>query len=875
MSEVFVRGSIAGAGDIIVVRADSNGAFTVTTTNALLPHINYVLVRGFLNLAGRFIGLNVARDGSYTLATDVQGPGAPCRVVGIADSYHDSIWLTDDGGSLDFSLGFAGTRAATIGGLPLGTPGTGALAGFTLLSGDDFNTSMSAALLRASNPLGPYSTDFSADRDRRVTSDTSYGYIWDEFHPGYANANEGVALNVNDVTVIANSVLSMKVRPMTAGEKTASALRNSGAGQREVTFGALNTFPSILHEPPFAIEFRMRFTGAASLPANTNFWPGPWLLKLAPAEAATDKEIDLEFTNNAANAFPGIIGGTPSTGSQTLNDGNWFQARMTVTANTVVFDIMNDSGTILETFTKSFSVGGAGSDPWYLLFDALATTSGFSAAAWAGQSASFHVDWWRCWYSNTSLINLTPSQPVASDILIATGGTASVTLPSKATLWGANSGSVTETLSVINAEVMAPLRSATGLTKPWGDFPDSQVGTYPAGWTWNAGTRALTIDAASAATGGVYYCYLHAKCSAPGPRRPVKFRVCVAPSVAVSDQNPFDSVPWTYQIARTSIDEGNLYPITIAVSGMPGWMSYDTATRTFSGTPPASYSGTITYTVTNVVGQQTIKTFTVTSHPAGAAYTAWSGPGWFDASDTSTYTLVNTDQVSALANKRVGSGNLAIGGTQANITQVAAIKNGLTGIRVVRDVSTQAAIPRLIAASTDTISTMFQGNDKPFTAIVAFKPTDTNSSYIWSASRRIDASGYDNISYVKRNAAASSVRKVVNSIATTLDVNFGSGEVSGTAFVLAIKCTGTAVTVWQNSTTPLISGTADNVNTMTAALKFMLFASDGNGASDPAFQTVQGNMDFYEIVIQDSAMSDAAIQQAITDIGSKWAITIS
>lgn len=254
--------------------------------------------------------------------------------------------------------------------------------------------------------------------------------------------------------------------------------------------------------------------------------------------------------------------------------------------------------------------------------------------------------------------------------------------------------------------------------------------------------------------------------------------------------------------------------------------------------------------------------------PASPAYYSWTGPGWFDASEAASVAAFGT-------NKRVGGGNLTQGGTGANITVAAAAQNGLNAIRVVRDISSFTSAPRMVASALSTISTMFQGNDKPFTVILAFKPTDTNTGFIWTASDNVGNSVDSQIiGYARRSATAPGIRRqLLNSTAN--DVTWGSGQASGTARVVAFKHSGTAVTVWDNSaTTKAVNGTAQNTDPFNTSLEFMLFASEFNNGEGNYYQ-VGCNMDFYEIVVEDTAKSDADIQQAITDMAAKWGITLS
>lgn len=255
--------------------------------------------------------------------------------------------------------------------------------------------------------------------------------------------------------------------------------------------------------------------------------------------------------------------------------------------------------------------------------------------------------------------------------------------------------------------------------------------------------------------------------------------------------------------------------------------------------------------------------------PIAPAYTKWTGPGWFDASDVSTFTLSGS-QVTALSNKRTSGGNLTRAGNAANITRVAVAQNGLGAIRIARDTSNP---PRLEASAAAALSAMFQGLNKPCTIVAAYKPTDTNTSYVWSASDTVDSTDSHRFALIRRSTSAS-VRKTVATAALN-DVTWGSGQASGTARVVAVKHTGTAVTVWDRSTTKAVNGSAQSVAALNSQLVFRLFASEINGGADPTIDAVQGAMDFFEIVIEDTARADADIVQAIEDIAEKWGISLT
>ncbi len=285
----------------------------------------------------------------------------------------------------------------------------------------------------------------------------------------------------------------------------------------------------------------------------------------------------------------------------------------------------------------------------------------------------------------------------------------------------------------------------------------------------------------------------------------------------------------------------------------------------------------VTVRATDAWGNTSDQTITVTVTDEAVesyAYESWTGRGWFDFGDTGTLTLSGSN-ITAMTNKRTGDGNLTYGGTAGRLTTVAAAQNGRAAGRLVRDVSSVTAVPRLKAASTAAVSQMFQGNDMPYTVIVAFKPTDTNGCNVWSASDRTDATNSERVAFVRRDGSASGVTRQLLATPSN-EVSWGSGQASGTPRIVAVKHSGTAITVWDNTIgSKTVDATAQNTAALSTNLSFHLLASETNGASDPSYTLSSCNLDFYEIIVEDSAKSDGDVTQAMTDLASKWGITLS
>jgi hypothetical protein len=446
------------------------------------------------------------------------------------------------------------------------------------------------------------------------------------------------------------------------------------------------------------------------------------------------------------------------------------------------------------------------------------------------------------------------------DQFVDYGSSLTVQLPTKVALWA--DSTVTEYLQVVYNEENEP-----GVTH------STVFSQFPTGVSYNTSTRQVTVNITSGNTGRLNFVMSAWKADG-STGEPLRFAVNVGPNITASSLSYSSGASVSYDLYAVCdcgvlTSDGAAKAKTISVSGVgSSGLSYSDSTGLLTGTAVTG-SYTLSVTCTNSVGQSVTDTIGVTVAGAGAAYESWTGPGWFDASDTGSVTTSGSN-VTSVANQRGGGDSLTAGG--ASVTYVSAVQNGLHGIRFSRDTSNPS---RLTANSgtTSGLSTLFQGNDAPYTVIAVYTPTDTNTGFIWAASDTVDATDNQSISLVRRSGSASSVRRQVVT-ATANDVNFGSGQASGTARIVAVKHTGTAVSVWDNSTTAVVSGTSQDTGAFNTELTFRIGAAETNGASDPMLAPTACAMDFFELVIESTAKSDSDIQQAITDLASKWGITI-
>lgn len=754
----------------------------------------------------------------------------------------------------------------SIGGVTVGAAGTGIYSGYNLADGDDFLTTTAADFLTPTNAGGKYMVTrnygVQSGVPRYLRGSASLGgYEADPWHTGYKDANRGVVpSSYSNMITFGSSILKIKSRRATAEEKTLMGdLNGKNNLSSMVHMGRRN-----MQRAPCMMEMRLRFP--YSLSAWDQWHPTFWLIQAQPGNGWDGLELDCEgFTPalqfnrntwlNGVGSYGPTLGNTAAV-SKTVFRTYAFEVLQVATVWTVR---LWEDGVLVASGSPDF--GGNIFDPtrpFLLMMTNHILQSGITQGIFdtAGDvGADIECDWWRGWRPSTGVFR----KPLVGPAMYQTPfNTAfSFALPTPQAVWGADVSA--DVIEMIPNEDNSP-------AQPWVRtlLPPSvtRTGNTIAGTIADQPGRLILARSATPAAGDGCV--------------PQPITIAVGPRVNLNDANIVTGATVNMDIFALC-DCGDLHiGKTVSVSGLAGsGLSYSSATGLLTGTAAEGvYS--VTVATTNSLGQSAnaTKTFTVAAAPSAYAYESWGGPGWFDASDAATLTLSGSN-ITALANKRSGGGDLTAGGTASGIQTVAAAQNGRAVIRVVRDVSSVTSVPRLTASTAATLSTMFQGNDKPYTVIAAYKPTDTNTGYIWSASDTVGVGESQQIALIRRNATAPSIRRQLVT-ATPNDVTWGAGQASGTPRIVASKHTGTALDVWDNSaTTKVVTATAQDVATFNAELAFHLLAAETGSASDPSFAQVQCNMDFYECVIVDSAMSDADIQQAISDLGTKWAITLT
>lgn len=823
------------------VRAFESGVGSEVRTGCVYTHSGTSLSRGTLEMSTSGSALN------FTSAAQVQ-------------------IITETAQTADEAYRAPFTPAKVVGGIAVGDEGAAGsfYEGYVLSWGDEFADGLD--ILAPAAPRGRWWTTRSYGPPARG-SDTLLGTMYD-FDPamtGHNDSNRGVPVGYDNLSQL-HSIVNLQARAATAGEQAdMSSTRNEVAAMLAGP-GAVHYYPSTQDEGDVIVEARIRYTAAAGNPSGWH--PTFWSLSLNPAatQASTNSdEIDWEGNSNASylkrNTWTAGSQASFSAGTGYAHDGAFH----------VVSMLLNKSAVELYV-DESLHASGAWdanskNKPQYPLltshvYNGEFESDSYNAGEWDADTdgATMSVDWIRVWRRRGKQ-HFAPRVDI-QDYFVDFNTSATIQLPSAAAIWG--DATVTEYLQVIIHEENEPgVTHSTAHTQ------------FPSGVSYNTSTRQITVNLTTGNTGRLNFA-LSAWKADGSTGEPLRFAVNVGPVINLSglSYDSGDSVSLDVYAAcdcGVLTSDGTAKAKTISVSGLgASGLSYDDATGLLTGTAVTG-SYTLTVECTNSVGQTASKSVAMTISGASSyAYESWTGPGWFDASDGATVTTSGSN-VTTWGNQRAGGAALSAAG--AAITYPSGVQNGLAALRFARDAGGAPARLSPVGGASAALSTMCQGNDKPYTVIAVYKPTDTNTGFIWSWSDTVDGTDEQVQALVRRSGSACSSRRRLTTAGGT-DVNFGSGQAANSVHIVAIKYTGTAVSIWDNSTTAAVSGTSHDFGAFNTQLIFYIGTAESAG-TDPTYPATACAMDFFEVVIEDSAKADADIQQAITDLATKWGITLS
>jgi hypothetical protein len=482
-----------------------------------------------------------------------------------------------------------------IGGVTVGDAGTGFLANYNLMWGEDFDK---LEIVGPNKPRGKWFTTKTYSPGSRG-SDTALdtGYDTDPLMTGYLDSNRGVPVGFDNLSV-ADSVAKVQARPATSGAE----LDNIPSGRTNlmaVLFG-----PGVGHwyagaqtTDDICYEARVRFTSGAP----RGWHPTVWTLSLTPVIEYDSDECDFEGNSTGGylkRNFWNTGTHTSSAGSAgvvDIYDGDWHNVALVM--NTTFLRLYID-GVQTDTINSS---ANAKSKPAYPIisshiFDGVYESEDYVQADWdaAPDGAQIDVDYIRIW-SRASKTHYVPLVAFA-DQNVDYGDSVVIQLPTAAEIWG--TAPTNEYLQVVPTEENSP------------DVTHSALFTqFPTGVSYDSGTRQITVDITSGNTGAMEF--VLSAWETGGTGRPLRFRVNLGPNVTQADlaYAPGDTVDLDLYAA---CDVGILTPKTVTVSGLSGsGLSYDPDTGHLTGTAVAG-DYTMTVEVTNRVGQTVSKDVAVT-----------------------------------------------------------------------------------------------------------------------------------------------------------------------------------------------------------------------------------------------------------------------
>lgn len=498
-----------------------------------------------------------------------------------------------------------------IGGVPIGAPGDGALAGYRLVAGDDFAGDLD--IITPADPFGTYGSTrayllpTNANGPRGAVGGLSLkGYDIDPFHTGHNDKNRGVArASWADSMVQQDSVLKLKVRTASTAER---ALFNADLNVNNIA-AMIHTAGELIFKPPFHIEFRARLTKAQQ--AVGGYHPSFWLMQMDPPRSGNGLEIDWEGESDLieANYFE-WTGGTQASFKgghvDTVYDGQFHTFGLEVTATHLrwFYDgaLFREQADTLQFPDKPFyalvtsHVTNFGSDPY--------SDADWIAAGAAG--ASIDLDYIRLWQPADAVKREPLLPPVEYEA--ASGAAFSFTLPPAVEVWGA----------AINERVEAFISESNS---PGGNYNGGFSG-WPAGISYNATARVLSGSSTQPGTLHIVRYPLEG-----GFARPQRLALHIGPRLTVSGF-PNGQVGQSYSFdLYAAVDAGQLTSNTagqkaktVSVSGLPAGLVYNDATGLITGTPTEAASATVEVDASNSRGQAVATDLAMTIAAASSGY---------------------------------------------------------------------------------------------------------------------------------------------------------------------------------------------------------------------------------------------------------------
>jgi hypothetical protein len=496
--------------------------------------------------------------------------------------------------------GVTGQSAPQVGGVEIGATGEAGTVyeGYSLAWGDDFET---LDILGPTNESGYITSRGVLLNDGVRNGATAAHYYTDPLHTGYLDSGRGTPPITDTMTIEAGTRLKLKARKATAGEQAGFAASSYTGGKPVITAAAISSPRQIVFYVGTAggeiiTEAKIRHTPKADSPAGWH--PTFWTLSSTPTYSYDGDEFDIGEGNSQLLYFnrqvwnTGTATGTQMAAGLDFMDG--LDHIYTLVQSRTSAKLYIDGNLIVDYATDCNSKN----KPAYLILTSLPYIAGayegenFVEAQWTASAngASLECDWLRIW-SKEGVPHLTPLVEV-SDVNVAYNGTTTITLPSKADLWG--DATVDEYVQVIMGEANDPTNGTAFVQ-------------FPAGVSYNSTTREITVDwSASATNPGRLLLNVQAYKATGSTCEPLNINVNRGPKLTTTAKEWIEDEAIDALDIYAAVNVGNLIPTSgkiTSVSGLPAGLSYDSGTGLITGTPTTVSSGNIAVSGVNSVGQ--------------------------------------------------------------------------------------------------------------------------------------------------------------------------------------------------------------------------------------------------------------------------------
>lgn len=678
-----------------------------------------------------------------------------------------------------------------IGGVALETTGSGIYSGYTLSTGDDFQT---LDLISAANPTGKYFTTrtYQGGGGCRAPASGGLAVMYDASpdHTGWNDSNRGlpIASLANSHQIVpgegAGALRLLAIRQSSAEQ----ALLNTGVSGQIERGSMISGVAAFWWDAPAIIEFR------AALPQGPHGQhPDMWGLSANPPNGPnfSGNEYGWECGNTKVAAYHNDWAGGVLTGDETdinnYRDGNYhtFTVVLSGTDSKWYVDVAKDGsgGTLVKTYnTNTPNSHGNLADHMLITHHVLNQSyqaQTYVASEWAAATNGvvMDIEWFRVW-RKTGSAHYKPLTSIA-DVLVTAGGALSVVLPSQTALWGATG--LTEYVTCVQNEVEEP-----------GSNNSTSYAQFPSGISYNSGTR--TLSGTMPAQSGALYVVIGVTGDG-NTCQPAKFRICAAPVYKgtglyywVKGSPVSQDVYAEWDCGRLLQYGGN--PKGLAVTGLPAGLSFNATTGLITGTPTSSATGSVTLSSTNSAGQTTSRTNTyLTADPAlGAAAPALTG----NAVPVGSWDF---DQAASISSSGGAIDSImGVDGTSVTLTGSGGTRPALS----TRAASGTKGIADFTAASSQVLQAAngFGLGSAGCTLVVIAEPKATNlaatvlevsqSSAIATVNRNAIGTGTSTTGWGMRKCGASGGNQ---------DANQGSAYAAAIALVIGVSKAGTAAAV--------------------------------------------------------------------------------